>query len=361
MRGSQYFVFRAIAIALPVIFASISYVAFAQLSVTTNPPATVTPVSANLNGEVTSITESATAHFDWGSTNAYGNMTADVTVSQSTMPLPIIFTVNGLIPNTTYHYRAVATNSSGTQAGGDVSFTTLTAQPSVTTSVAQNITATSVRLAATVNTNNSATTAHFDWGTTLSYGNATPTSSLPANTTTDPLIFDLGGLTPNTTYHYRVSATNSAGTSNGSDQVFSTPTLAPQPSVITSPVQDLAATHAKLNGTVNPNGTKVTTYFEWGPTTSYGNVTPSSVLAGGSTPVNLFYSIEGLSPLQTYHYRLVASNIGGTVNGVDQVFVTLQPTPSSVPVLTLYGSAILALLMFVSVIVLKRKSKQRRL
>ena len=60
------------------------------------------------------------------------------------------------------------------------------------------------------------------------------------------------GLTANTTYHFRISATNASGTSKGSDETFKT--LANAPTVVTKAASAVTQTTATLNATVNPNG-----------------------------------------------------------------------------------------------------------
>ena len=78
----------------------------------------------------------------------------------------------------------------------------------------------------------------------------------------------VAGLTPNTTYHYRVAGQNAAGTTNGSDMTFTT--SAAPPAVTTNAASGVAATGATLNGTVNANNNSTTVTFEYGLTTGYG-------------------------------------------------------------------------------------------
>jgi len=94
--------------------------------------------------------------------------------------------------------------------------------PTVETRTATNVTATSATLNATVNPNGLGTSAHFEWGTSTTYGNKTPVQSIPAGTSDVPALANLTGLSPNTTYHFRVVATNSAGTTTGSGASFKT-------------------------------------------------------------------------------------------------------------------------------------------
>ncbi len=94
--------------------------------------------------------------------------------------------------------------------------------PTVTTNGAGNVTNTSATLNGRVNPNGLPTTAVVQWGTTTAYGSTTPTQSLGNGTTDVPFAASLGGLTPNTTYHYRVVATNGVGTTTGADMAFIT-------------------------------------------------------------------------------------------------------------------------------------------
>jgi hypothetical protein len=79
-------------------------------------------------------------------------------------------------------------------------------------------------LNAVVTSNGGVTTVVLEYGTTTAYGTTAPASQSPlAGTAIAEFVSALiGGLTADTTYHWRVSATNSAGTTTSSDQVFKT-------------------------------------------------------------------------------------------------------------------------------------------
>ena len=95
------------------------------------------------------------------------------------------------------------------------------------------------------------------------------------------------------------------------------PTL---PTATTLAPGSVATTSAELKGYVNPNGSSSTVYFEYGTTTGYGSQTPSGGI--GTTAMNISTTVYGLTPGTTYHYRIVASNSGGTTRGADQPFTT---------------------------------------
>jgi hypothetical protein len=97
------------------------------------------------------------------------------------------------------------------------------------------------------------------------------------------------------------------------------------PTVVTQAASSVRASSALLNGTVNPNGGNVSECkFEYGTTVSYGSSVPCSPPPGsGEGAVAVSASVSGLSPSTTYHYRVVATNAGGTSQGADGELKTL--------------------------------------
>lgn len=92
--------------------------------------------------------------------------------------------------------------------------------PAVNTLPASDITPTNATLNGSINPNGLATTSWFQWGTTTNYGNETGIISLPASDTALAVSNEVAGLAPLTTYHFRVVATNSAGTNFGANFTF---------------------------------------------------------------------------------------------------------------------------------------------
>ena len=88
---------------------------------------------------------------------------------------------------------------------------------------------------------------------------------------------------------------------------------------------------ATLAGTVDPQGWETGYFFEYGPSAAYGSRWPTldvtlGALTGGQ-PIVTF--LQNLQPGTTYHYRLAATNPGGTSYGADQTFTT-QAYPASI-------------------------------
>jgi len=207
--------------------------------------------------------------------------------------------------------------------------------PTVTTSAATNVSSTSATLNGTVNANGLSTTIKFDYGTTTSYGDTILATQSPVmGTSIVSVSASLSGLSPNTLYHYRVVATNSAGTTNGADQIFTTIATGTAPSATTNAATNVSSTSATLNGTVNPNGLSTTVKFEYGTTTSYGiEVTAMPSPVTGTNSVSVSAALTGLAPNTLYHFRVVGTNNAGTTNGADQTLTT-QAVDQSPPQIT---------------------------
>ncbi len=218
-------------------------------------------------------------------------------------------------------------------------------QPKATTGPAEEIAETTATLTGHVEPANyedkPVTECYFEYGLTATYGNTVPceepapSSGAPFTTVTAVHATISGlpsitGLPANTHYHYRLVTVNSSGgTGLGSDRTFRTtepPTFGGVSSL------NVTATTADLHATIDPNGLETKYHFEYGTTTSYGQSTPVTEIAGEPEALFAFHSVtihlEDLQHGVTYHFRLVAENAldtGDPVTSEDQSFEFLPP------------------------------------
>jgi uncharacterized delta-60 repeat protein len=202
--------------------------------------------------------------------------------------------------------------------------------PAVTTLPANSITAAAATLNGTIGPSNATTDAWFDYGLTTSHGNSSVITNVGAGSSLISVALPIGGLSPNTIYHYRLVATNSVGTTLGGDLTLQTMPVTP-PTVTTLPANSVTTIGATLSGAVNPNGATTGAWFDYGLTTSYGNSSVITKVGAGSSLISVTVPIGGLSPNTIYHYRLVATNSAGTTLGGN---VILQTMPVTLPAVT---------------------------
>jgi phosphodiesterase/alkaline phosphatase D-like protein len=285
-------------------------------TVTTVAVSSITSTTAILNANLISkgTANAVIVSFEWGTVSeVYINET---TTQPLTVTGPFNVPLTGLAPSTTYYYRAKAVGD-GTAYGEEMSFMTSADPPAVNTNVATNVTSGSATLNGnlTIMGTASTVTVSFEWGTTTSYGNTTPTQVMSG---TGAFNAPLTGLAPNTLYHFRAKATGD-GTVYGSDMTFNT--LAILPIVTTNASTSITSSSAILNGTLVNKGSAATVNvsFQWGTAPGiYPNETTVQLLTSTSA-FNM--PVSGLNPSTTYYYR--AKAVGdGTAYGEEMSFTT---------------------------------------
>ncbi len=239
------------------------------------------------------------------------------------VPVAVSASLSTLLPGTTYRYRLAAVNANGTNRGQEESFTTEVAVQGVSTGAAEDVTGRTAKLTGSLAPDGTDAHYYFQYGTEAGvYGSTSPAppgtdagsaeESVPAHT-------ELSGLEPNTTYHYRLVAENTFGPSYGEDESFTTNAY---PAVAAEWVANVASSSATLQAQLNPGGGDTTYHFEYGATSGYGSSAPvpDSDAGGGRGEVLAGVHVQGLAPGAVYHYRVVATNGVGTVDGADHVF-----------------------------------------
>ena len=468
-------------------------------TVITDPATDLYDDRATIQGRVTPNASQTGYRFEYGKTIVYGSTTSWKSASNGTAVLPVSEALSELDPATIYYYRLMATNDVGTNFGITRTFTTISVPmpPTATTEPANPVSSDMATLQGTVNPNGASTTYYFEYGTTTVYGSTTASTSAGSEHSDVSAISSVSGLTPTTTYHFRLVASNSLGITYAANMQFTTaaqstellkegfenggtipsgwseefisgeldweyingdggyghppaayqgshnaylfnkgyangttrlitpvinfgtrtnnailtfwlyleqwcyegtcdqdtlniyykasiddkwsflrafnvnvsewtlktvslPTVGPTcyiafegvasygygicidnvevtgqtsdpnppPTALTLAPDNILSSSAQLNGTVNPNGSMTTYYFEYGTTTVYGLTTTAEDAGSGTTTLSVNNDISSLTPETTYHCRLVASSVKGVDYGSDVTFTTGSIEPA---------------------------------
>ncbi|MBI3618734.1 fibronectin type III domain-containing protein [Candidatus Peregrinibacteria bacterium] len=278
--------------------------------------------------------EISTSQIEYGLTTQYGSHTT----LDTSLALEHAVSIGNLQAGTEYHYRIKTTDSAGqTTYSGDDTFTTesltVTVEPTPNVGVplsianieASALTSSSALLAWTTST---LADSQIEYGLTTNYGSHT-TIDVSLGLAHAVL---LNGLSPGTTYHYRVKSRDAEGNVVTSDDQVLTTLAAPSVTTSTTPpvLSDVTVT------TVEPTAATIgwitdkvaTSQIEYGLTAGYGSSTTLDASLG------LVHSVilANLTPYTTYHYRIKTTDAGGhTTTGGDNTFTTATVTVTVEP------------------------------
>jgi hypothetical protein len=202
----------------------------ASPAVEMDPPSGITSTEANLSGRVNPRGTPATWRFEYSSDGStwYPAPYPYVDLGSGEVSQEVEFDLKGLQPNTEYRVRLVAVNTIA-ETSKELTIHTSPGGPTILPLGPAPRLDDSARLNARVNPNGLATTYHFEYGPSASYGSSAPMAAerdAGAGTEYALASAELTGLAAGTEYHYRLVATNSAGTTVGDDQTFTTRTAA---------------------------------------------------------------------------------------------------------------------------------------
>jgi hypothetical protein len=197
-----------------------TFLASGAPTVTTKAASSVKDSTATLNATVNPNGQATTVYFDYGTTTNYGFKTAAKSIGSGSGSTNVAIGATGLTPSIVYHVRVVATNAAGTSTGTDQTFAT-TGPPIVRSSPATGVSSNGATLNGTVDPSGHSTQWYFQYGLGTNYGLVAPAHSAGSGGARS-VSQTIGGLTPGTTYHFRLVGTSSAGSSYGADTVFTT-------------------------------------------------------------------------------------------------------------------------------------------
>jgi hypothetical protein len=130
---------------------------------------------------------------------------------------------------------------------------------------------------------------------------------------------DATGLKPGVDYEVTLHASNAGNSVSAGPKAFTTLSVEPTLSAFSA---NPSYSEATLRGTIDPGGAETIYHFDYGSTAAYGQSTPPATIPGGNDLVKISAVVQGLSMAAGYHYRLVASNSAGKVDGGDKTFTT---------------------------------------
>ena len=298
-------------------------------SVTGTSAGSVTTTGATISGSVNPNRVATSYRVEYGTTILYGSQTAITAVGSGSAAVAVSVPLTGLTSTTTYHARVVAVSAGGTTNGPDITFTTGDVPPTLANTAAGSLTTSGATISGDVNPNGVTTSYRVEYGTTTAYGSQTTPVSAGSGSSAVAVNVPLVGLTSSTTYHARLVATSTGGTTNGPDLTFTTGDL--PPSVTGTAVGSVTASGATISADVTPNRVATTYRVEYGLTTSYGSQTAPVSAGSGSSAVAASVPLTGLDPATIYHARLVATSAGGTTTGPDVTFTTGDGPPPPAP------------------------------
>lgn len=196
-----------------------------------NMPA-VSDVSVSLLGETSAQVDftldtrnhNTSWQIEYGPTTAYGSTTTEGNVPASGSASSQSTGLSNLNPRSVYHFRVVAQNGHGTTYSEDQSFTTPgpLAPPHATAQTALEITPYSAVIRGLVQPLNYNAEAYLEYWPEGEAATAATATSISGSSSEATLSEQLDNLTPDTLYHFRVVATNSAGSAQSAESSFTT-------------------------------------------------------------------------------------------------------------------------------------------
>ena len=188
----------------------------------TGPATGVGTTNATLTGTVDPDGVPTTYHFEYGTMTNYG-LTTPVQTATGSEPVDVQAAITGLTADTEYHFRLVA----GASEGADRTFRTRPnpAPPVVGNQRSHDVGPDGATLTGTIDPNGGLTTYFVEYGTSTRYGSESEPQTAGDGVSPVPISARISGLQPRRRYHWRIVATNQAGTVRGRDRTFTTARL----------------------------------------------------------------------------------------------------------------------------------------
>jgi hypothetical protein len=307
----------------------------------------ITPRSARLFGSINPNRNNdgfTLWGIEYGTTTAYGTTAPTVTTPDGLSTgfcggfggvgncggddVTMVASVAGLEPGTLYHFRVVAPQDGfgNVQHGVDQTFITAPAAAAG----AIDVTARRATLRATIDAHGVATSYHFNYGPTTSYGSSTPEVDGGHGDGEGLVTQTITGLEASRTYHVQVVAQSDDGViRSGGDGLFTTP---PAPTATAAFPTGVSTSTATLTGTATTFGAAGSYHFELSALDgSYSTVTADRALAAATDPQPVAVAVTGLPAGKTFGVQLVVTGNEATEYS-DLITFATAPVPQTAPV-----------------------------
>jgi YVTN family beta-propeller protein len=284
------------------------------------PPPVISNVSvSSVSATSATITwttdQAATDQVNYGTTNSYGSSSP----LSSSMVQSHTVTLTGLTPGTTYNYDVVSTNSTGAAGlSANYTFSTVLPAPVISGVSVSSISTTSAIITWTTD---QASTSQVNYGTTSSYGSASPlNSSLVLSHSVT-----LTGLIAGTTYNFDVVSANANSQASASiNSTFQAPAVAGAPVITAAAAGSITGGSAVITWTTDQAATSVV---------NYGSQTVSSSALVTSHSVVL----SNLIPNTQYSFTVTSANAANVSNTSSPVTFTTTAQSASAPQVAYVG------------------------
>jgi hypothetical protein len=166
----------------------------------------------------------------------------------------------------------------------------------------------------------------FEYGEDESYGQTVPCAPSPPYSNATGVSANLTGLTPSTTYHYRLVATNAEAEGRGKDITLTTR----GPTSISGETAIARTTSATVSAQINPFGYETSCEVQYVDDASFqaseyasaAAVPCSEVLAAGFVDRTATAELSGLEIGTIYHFRFLTTSQAGPSTGEGSTFST---------------------------------------
>lgn len=325
-----------------------------KATVVTGGSSAITTVSATLAGSISSIGCSAITAYgiEYSLTNGFPDGAGTQAPSSNLSGGNFSSNVAGLAPNTTYYYKAYATNAGGTAYGTQQSFVTLALTPTLNATtlaafgnVCLNTTAgpNSFTINGSALNTTNVTVGPLNGYTFSTTSGGTYTASLslsqPGGTYTQTIFVKF---TPTAVQSYNGNIPVGGGGGATINVAASGAGINTAPTVTTGAASAITGISATLAGSIPATGcTAITAYgIEYSTTNGFPNGSGTQVAASNLAGGNFSSAVSGLTPATVYYYHAFATNAGGTSYGAQQTFTTATPVLTA-GTLTAFGNVCL--------------------